>query len=76
MDSFVRTFMREFRNDKPFLNEVFLARLDELILEGEKQWEAQASHEKHKIMDIVGFARWATSSLNLLEYLVSASSST
>ena len=39
---------------KPFLNEVFLARLDELIIEGEKQWEAQRTHEKHKIMDIVG----------------------
>jgi hypothetical protein len=54
---------------KPFLNEMFLARLDELILEGEKQWEAQRSHEKHKIMDIVGFTQWATSSLNLPDKL-------
>ena len=54
---------------KPFLNEVFLKRLDELILEGERQWSAQSTHEKHKIMDIVGFTQWATSSLNLLDKL-------
>lgn len=54
---------------KPFLNEVYLDRLDELILEGERQWSAQSAHEKHKIMDIVGFTQWATSSLNLLDKL-------
>jgi hypothetical protein len=54
---------------KPFLNELFMTRLDELILEGERQWEAQNAHEKRTIVDIVGFTQWATSSLNLLDKL-------
>ena len=52
-----------------FVNERLLFRFDELILEGEARWQAFQKDEKRVIMDIVGFAQWTTSCLNLLDKL-------
>jgi hypothetical protein len=52
-----------------FVNDRLLARFDELIQEGEARWLEFQKDEKRVIMDIVGFAQWSTSSLNLLDKL-------
>lgn len=54
---------------KPFLNELLLARFDELIAEGEQRWREYQKDKKGMIMDIVGFTQWSTSCLNLLDKL-------
>lgn len=54
---------------KPFVNELLVARFDELILEGEKRWAEFQENKDAMIMDIVGFTQWATSCLNLLDKL-------
>lgn len=52
-----------------FVNQRLLSRFDELILEGEGRWQEFQKDEKGVIMDIVGFAQWSTSCLNLLDKL-------
>lgn len=52
-----------------FVNDRLLSRFDELIQEGEARWQEFQKDEKRVIMDIVGFAQWATSCLNLLDKL-------
>lgn len=52
-----------------FVNRRLLLRFDELILEGEGRWQEFQKDEKRVIMDIVGFAQWSTSCLNLLDKL-------
>lgn len=52
-----------------FVNERFLARFDELILDGEHRWREFQKNENAMIMDIVGFTQWSTSCLNLLDKL-------
>lgn len=54
---------------KPFVNDRLLSRFDELILEGDKRWHEFQKDEKGVILDIVGFAQWSTSCLNLLDKL-------
>jgi hypothetical protein len=54
---------------KPFVNELLLARFDELILEGERLWGEFQENKNGMVMDIVGFTQWATSCLNLLDKL-------
>jgi hypothetical protein len=54
---------------KPFVNDRFLSRFDELIQEGEARWQEFQKDEKRVIMDIVGFTQWSTSCLNLLDKL-------
>lgn len=54
---------------KPFVNELLLARFDELIIEGERRWDAFQENKNGMIVDIVGFTQWATSCLNLLDKL-------
>ncbi|MBW8832062.1 MAG: hypothetical protein JF606_22130 [Burkholderiales bacterium] len=51
------------------MNNVLLSRFDELIHEGEERWRDFQKDEKRVIMDIVGFAKWSTSCLNLLDKL-------
>ena len=52
-----------------FVNVRLLSRFDELIREGETRWQEFQKDEKRVIMDIVGFAQWSTSCLNLLDKL-------
>jgi hypothetical protein len=52
-----------------FVNDRLLSRFDELIREGEVRWQEFQENEKRVIMDIVGFAQWSTSCLNLLDKL-------
>jgi hypothetical protein len=52
-----------------FVNDRLLSRFDELIQEGEGRWQEFQRDEKRVIKDIVGFAQWSTSSLNLLDKL-------
>lgn len=54
---------------KPFVNELLLARFDELITEGEQRWWEFQKNKKGMIIDIVGFTQWSTSCLNLLDKL-------
>jgi len=54
---------------KPFVNELLLARFDELILEGERLWGEFQKNKNGMVMDIVGFTQWTTSCLNLLDKL-------
>jgi hypothetical protein len=54
---------------KSFVNDVLLSRFDELIHEGDARWQDFQKDEKGMIMDIVGFAQWSTSCLNLLDKL-------
>jgi hypothetical protein len=54
---------------KLFVNSVFLSRFDELIQEGDARWQDFQKDENHVIIDIVGFAQWSTSCLNLLDKL-------
>lgn len=54
---------------KLFVNDRILSRFDELIQEGETRWEEFQKNENRVIMDIVGFAQWSTSCLNLLDKL-------
>ncbi len=51
-----------------FVNERMLARFDELIPEGEKRWQ-EFQKDKPIVKDIVGYAQWSTSCLNLLDKL-------
>lgn len=55
--------------NKTYVNESVLARLDTLISEGERLWEEFKSNEDGIIMDIVAFTRWSTSCLNILDKL-------
>lgn len=52
-----------------FVNERLLLRFDELIQEGEARWGEFQKDEKGIVIDIVGFAQWSTSCLNLLDKL-------
>ncbi len=52
-----------------FVNDRLLLRFNELIQEGEGRWQEFQRDEKRVIKDIVGFAQWSTSSLNLLDKL-------
>ncbi len=54
---------------KPFVNDRLISRFDELIHEGDLRWQEFQKDEKGIIMDIVGFAQWSTSCLNLLDKL-------
>lgn len=54
---------------EPFVNNRLLSRFNELIQEGEVRWQEFQKDEKRVIMDIVGFAQWSTSCLNLLDKL-------
>jgi hypothetical protein len=54
---------------KQFLNNTLLSRFDDLIGEGEVHWQNFQKDEKRMIIDIVGFAQWSTSCLNLLDKL-------
>ena len=54
---------------KLFVNDVLLARFDELIQEGEARWQEFLKNEKQMIIDIVGYTQWSTSCLNLLDKL-------
>jgi hypothetical protein len=54
---------------KMFLNTTLLSRFDELISEGEVRWQEFQKNESQILMDIVGFAQWSTSCLNLLDKL-------
>jgi hypothetical protein len=54
---------------RQFVNDVLLSRFDELIQEGEVRWEDFQKDENQVIVDIVGFAQWSTSCLNLLDKL-------
>ena len=52
-----------------FVNDRLLLRFNELILEGNAHWEKFKNDDNGLIMDIVGFAQWSTSCLNLLDKL-------
>jgi len=54
--------------ENPFINASILARLDELIHEGEQQWWDFQKDPK-LIKDPVRFTQWTTSCLNLLDKL-------
>ena len=55
--------------NKIYVNESVLERLDSLISEGERLWEEFKSNEESIIMDIVSFTSWSTSCLNILDKL-------
>lgn len=55
--------------NKTYVNESVLARLDTLISEGERLWEEFKSNDNGMIMDIVACTRWSTSCLNILDKL-------
>ncbi len=55
--------------NKPFVNEIFLTRLDELIVEGEHQWREFWKYKNGEIEDPIRFTQWTTSCLNLLDKL-------
>jgi hypothetical protein len=50
-------------------NQVILNRLDQLIVEGEQQWAVFKKAASGKIDDTISWAKWTTSSLNLLDKL-------
>ena len=52
-----------------YTNKAIVDRFDQLIVEGQRQWEEFKKDEKGMIMDIVSFTQWSTSSLNLLDKL-------
>lgn len=52
-----------------YINKAIVDRFDQLIVEGQRQWEEFKKDEKGMIMDIVSFTQWSTSSLNLLDKL-------
>ena len=52
-----------------YLNETFLTRFDELIIEGERLWVEFKQNGEGFIVDIVSFTKWTTSCLNLLDKL-------
>jgi hypothetical protein len=54
---------------KRFVNDLLLARFNELVHEGEARWQDFQKDEKRVIKDVVGFAQWSTSCLNLLDKL-------
>ena len=54
---------------EPFVNNRLLSRFNDLIQEGNARWQEFQKDEKHVIRDIVGFAQWSTSCLNLLDKL-------
>lgn len=55
---------------KTYVNKAIVDRFDELIAEGQRQWqEFIKKNETGMIMDIVSFTQWSTSSLNLLDKL-------
>lgn len=53
---------------EPFINRAVLARFEELIIEGEKQW-LDFQKEPGVIKDPMRYTQWATSCLNLLDKL-------
>lgn len=55
--------------EKTYINKAIIDRFDELIAEGQRQWEEFKKNEKGMIMDIISFTQWSTSSLNLLDKL-------
>jgi len=52
-----------------YTNKAIVDRFDELIAEGQRQWEEFKKNENGMIMDIVAFTQWSTSCLNLLDKL-------
>lgn len=56
-------------DNKIYINESVLDRLNSLISEGERLWAEFKANEKGIIEDIVSFTRWSTSCLNILDKL-------
>jgi len=52
-----------------YTNKAIVDRFDELIAEGQRQWEEFKKNDNGMIMDIVSFTQWSTSCLNLLDKL-------
>jgi len=52
-----------------YINKDMLDRFDELINEGQRQWNEFKKTDNGMIMDIVSFTQWSTSCLNLLDKL-------
>ncbi len=52
-----------------YVNNAIIDRFDELIFEGQRQWDEYKRIDNGFIMDIVSFTQWTTSCLNLLDKL-------
>ena len=55
--------------NKTYVNQLILKRLEDLISEGERLWEEFKSNKDGIILDIVSFTKWSTSCLNILDKL-------